>query len=136
MKLFDIYTQYDSITFLACNNIKDMLNKLNAIEVDATAIDYDPKFKNKSWYTCKDFIFDDVSYQSELVVHMNCEKTYPLIKHSGDVILIGDDEEHSGDCNPVYSTQQLIDQYQLKEVYEEHVLESRGKNQYMVWGRL
>lgn len=135
MKLFNIYTNYDSITFLACNNIKDMLNKLNAIEIEANAIDYDPKFENSQWYQCKDFVFDDVNYYSELVVHMNCEKTYPLINHCGDVILIGDDEEHSGDCNPVYSTQQLINQYQLKEVYQEHVVEGQ-KNHYIVWGRI
>lgn len=139
MKTLDIFTRYDSITFLACNDIKPLLSALHNMGIDISAIDYDPKFKDQDFYINKDFVFDDVVYNSQLVTHVNCEKTYPLINHSGDVLLRGDDKNHNGDCNPVYSTNQLIEQFNLKDVYQEHVVEGvdvTRKNQYIVWGRM
>lgn len=136
MNMFNIYTKYDSITFLACNDITDTLKSLNSIGIDTLAIDYDPKFKNNDLYTWKDFIFDDIQYSSELVVHMNCEKTYPEVQHCGDVLLRGDDLNYHGDCNPVESTQQLIKQFNLKEIYREYVFEGEYKNHYLVWGKI
>ena len=35
--------------FLAANDISEELNILNACEVEATAVDYDPKFKDTPW---------------------------------------------------------------------------------------
>jgi hypothetical protein len=139
MKTLDILTQYDSITFLACNDIRHTLSVLNNMGIDISAIDYDPKFKDQEFYINKDFIFDDIKYSSELVVHMNCEKTYPEIRHCGDVLLRGDNLNYHGDCNPIYSTNQLIEQFNLKDVYQEHVVEGEDitcKNLYLVWGRM
>lgn len=128
-------TNYDSVLFLACNDIRETLAMLNAIEIDAHAIDYDPKFEDADFYTCKDFVFDEVDMNAELVIHMNCEKTYPFDRE-GDVILIGDDENHNGDCKPILSCNQLIYMYNVKDVYEEHVIEYHGKHYYIVWGKM
>ena len=128
-------TNYDSVLFLACNDIRETLYTLNAIEIDARAIDYDPKFEDYDLYECKDFVFDEVNLDAELVVHMNCEKTFPFDR-TGDVILIGDDERHNGDCVPILSCNQLTYMYDVKEVYEEHVIEYHGKHYYIVWGRM
>ena len=133
-------TNYDSVLFLACNDITDTLEGLNSLGIEARAIDYDPKFEEKDFYTCKDFIFDEVDLTADLVIHMNCEKTY-MFERKGDVILIGDDKHHNGDCKPVLSCEQLVHQYGIEEVYEQGHWSERatflnGISHYWVYGRI
>lgn len=132
----DTLLNYDSIQFLACNDISGHLHELNLFDINVTAIDYDPKFINRSFYLNKDFVFDDVDLDAELVVHFNCEKTAPFINYSGDIILIGDNQEHNGDCRPVYSAQDLIDWYNVKEVYESKEIIDENYTHYLVYGRV
>tara|TARA_R100001509_G_scaffold158615_1_gene124018 strand:+ start:726 stop:1136 length:411 start_codon:yes stop_codon:yes gene_type:complete len=121
---------YDKVIFLAANDISEELSILNACEVEATAIDYDPKFKDTPNYINKDFVFDDVELDADLIVHMNCEKTYP-VKLKGDVILRGDNEAHNGDCSLITSCEQLIKMYNIEEVYSTRETDTH----YFVYGR-
>jgi hypothetical protein len=121
---------YDKVIFLAANDISEELHILNACEVEATAVDYDPKFKDAPNYINKDFVFDDVELDADLIVHMNCEKTYP-VKLKGDVILRGDNEAHNGDCSIITSCEQLIKMYNIEEVYSTRETDTH----YFVYGR-
>lgn len=121
---------YDKVIFLAANDIREELHILNACEVEATAVDYDPKFKDIPNYINKDFVFDDVELEADLIVHMNVEKTYP-VKLTGDVILRGDNEGHNGDCSIITSCEQLIKMYNIEEVYNTRETDTH----YFVYGR-
>lgn len=139
MKIKHIAMNYDKVLYLACNDIREDLEELNSFDIDAKAIDYDPKFKDVEYYINKDFVFDDVDLDADLTIHMNVEKTYPL-KLSGDVILRGDNEHHNGDCCPITSCEQLIEMYNLKEVYQQEITSQRktllnGISHFIVYGR-
>ena len=47
--------------------------------------------------------------------------------HKGIFILRGDDKEHNGDCNPIYSVYDLIEQNNLTEVYDTYEIKYRNK---------
>lgn len=126
----ELLLEYESLTFVACNDKAELIANLLLLDIDLNIIDYDPKFMDNPLYTVRDFIFDDVEFK-ECVVNFNCEKTYPLGKvYKGDMILIGDNDCHNGDCNPISSTQQLIEQNDIKTVYKEYV---DGKH-FIVYG--
>ena len=128
--IHDILVEYENILFVACNDKVEILKSLNGMGINARAYDYDPKFEGVEYYETKDFVFDEVEFE-ELVVNWNCEKTYPLGRlFQGDMILIGDNKKHNGDCNPVVSTQQLIDQNNIIKVYNSF----EYKNHYVVHG--
>ena len=54
------------------------------------------------------------------------------------LILKGDDKEHNGDCNPIKSIDQLIEQNNITNVYDSFVIKSRNKkyNQYVFFSDL
>jgi hypothetical protein len=115
-----LFLQYNKIIFLAPNEIYELLIMLNDFDIEAVAIDYDPKFLKAPFYINKDFVFDDVDLDAELIVHKNIEKTYPIEMPKGvDVILIGDNDNHNGDCTPVESTEDIIKLYNVSKVYEK-----------------
>jgi len=123
---------YENVTLVACNNKLDLIQQLKSFGIKVNAIDYDPKFYNlkESCYEIKDFIFDKV-YFGECVVNFNCEKTYPLgMVYTGDMILIGDNDQHNGDCNPISSCEQLIEQNKIIHVYESYIEEDH----FIVYG--
>lgn len=131
MDIKNIVFQYDKVIFLAPNDIQELLHQYNACEIDATAIDYDPKFNHKQHYYNKDFVFDEVDLRADLIVHMNVEKTYPVeLPEGGDVILRGDNEEHNGDCCPITSCDQMIEMYKLKTVWQK----SEQDGHFFVYG--
>lgn len=130
MNIKHIAMNYDKVLYLACNDIREDLEELNSFDIEAKAIDYDPKFKDVEYYINKDFVFDDVDLDADLIIHMNVEKTYP-VNLSGDVILRGDNEQHNGDCYPITSCDQLIELFQLKEVYEK----SEEDDHFIVYGK-
>lgn len=139
MNIKHIAMNYDKVLYLACNDIHEDLEELNSFDIDAKAIDYDPKFKDVEYYINKDFVFDDIDLDADLTIHMNVEKTYPL-KLSGDVILRGDNEHHNGDCCPITSCEQLIEMYNIKEVYQREITSQRktllnGISHFFVYGR-
>lgn len=132
--MIDYLMEYEDITLVACNEQYKLLRDLTQLGINITAIDYDEKFKGMNSYVCADFVFDDVTF-GECVVHYNCEKTYPLGKiYKGDMILIGDDQGHNGDPNPITSHEQLIEQNNITEVYETDTWTKRGVTHYLVWG--
>lgn len=98
-----IESGYESVTLVACNDRSELIYNLSGIGIQINVIDYDPKFDNP-----KDVIFDNVKF-SELVVDFNAEKHYPIGKvYKGDMIVIGDNDQHNGDCNPITSCDQII----------------------------
>jgi len=121
-----IFLKYDKIVFLACNDISETLIMLNDFDIEAIAIDYDPKFKNIPYYINKDFVFDrdpeilNAVIGANLIVHKNIEKTYPVkMPKSVDVILIGDNDNHNGDCTQIESIEDIIKLYNVSKVYEK-----------------
>ena len=132
-----ILIKYDKIRFLACGDIQGTLIKLKGMDIDAAAIDYDPKYKNIPNYINKDFVFDDVDLDVDLIVHTNIEKTYPVKFKSGtDVILIGDNDAHNGDCVPIFSADQIIKLYNVKEVYEKGPDSGDDLTHFFVYGKI
>lgn len=106
----------EKITLVGPNDRQYLLTSLFGLGYDVTAVDYDPKFKNRDLYECKDAVYDGIDFGDTVVV-FNAEKHYPIGKiFSGTMIVVGDNEEHNGDCNPVYSPQQLVEQNNFQEV--------------------
>ena len=104
------------------------------IEVDN--INFDINFRDMPNVICKDFVFDNVELK-ECVLHYNCEKTYPVGRlHEGVFILRGDDKEHNGDCNPIHSVEQLVDENNLTEVFDYYSIRNNRKRytHYYVYG--
>lgn len=102
---------YDSISLVACNEREDLIYKLEGIGLEVDVIDYDPKFSFP-----RDAIFDDIKFK-ELVVDFNAEKHYPIGKvYKGDMIVIGDNDNHNGDCNPIDNIDILIEQNDIKTI--------------------
>jgi len=132
--MYNVISDYDDVILCACADKRTLINGLKSMGINVRAIDYDPKFKDNPSYECKDFIFDDVDLSADLVVHFNCEKTYPILCE-GDVLLIGDDKRHSADCNPITSCQQLIDQNKIIEVYDTKEITQNRITHYFVHGR-
>ena len=119
----ELFLEYEHLIFVACNDKSKLIDNLISMSVDVIAYDYDPKFIGAPNYLVKDFIFDDVDFNCECVVNWNCEKTYPLGKiYTGDMILIGDNKQHNGDCNPIESCEQLITQNEIKHVYSTAII--------------
>lgn len=84
---------------------------LEGIGIDVDVVDYDPKFPNP-----RDVIYDNVKF-NELVVDFNAEKHYPIGNvYKGDMIVIGDNDQHNGDCNPIDNVDVLIEQNNITNV--------------------
>ena len=135
MKILNNMLLYESVTLLAPNEKPHWTDALEEYEIDYKCIDYDPKFKDVKNYICKDFIFDDVDISADLVIHFNVEKTFP-IQYSGDAILIGDGEHHTGDCFPITSVDDIIKTYKIKEVYDTEIVDRWRSMYYCVYGRM
>ena len=99
-------------------------------------INFDINFRDMPNVICKDFVFDEVDLR-ECVLNYNCEKTYPIGRlHTGALILRGDDKEHNGDCNPIYSIEQLVEENNLTEVFDYYSIRNNRKKytHYYVYG--
>ena len=51
-----------------------------------------------------------------------------------EFILIGDDEGHNGDCNPITSCEQLVKQNNIVEVYDTRIIKRWQGQYYIVHG--
>ena len=134
-KLFDWIVEHDQISILCCPSFK-VVNTVKKLGIEVDNINYDINFKDMPNVICNDFVFDEVRLK-ECVMHYNCEKTYPVGRmHSGTFILRGDNKEHNGDCNPIYSVYDLVEQNNLTEVYDSYETSSRNKKytQFYVYG--
>ena len=99
-----------------------------------TMYDYDPQRAGED-ITTADVVFD-LELKEDLIVNYACEKMWPLGKmYKGkEFILVGDDEHHNGDCNPITSNKQLVKQNELKDVWEFNELNRWKGKFYMVAG--
>lgn len=117
-KIIDYLPNDDRVTFVGSNERMYLIASLFGLGVDVNSIDYDPKFEDRDLYDCKDAIFDDVDF-AKLVVVFNAEKHYPLGKiYKGKMIVIGDNDKHNGDCNPISSCAELVRQNNFQSVDE------------------
>ena len=106
----------DNVTLVGPNDRNYLIASLHGLGYNVKAVDYDPKFETKDLYECKDAVYDNVDL-GDFVVVCNAEKHYPIGKiHSAKMIVIGDNDEHNGDCNPVVSTSQLVEQNNFQNV--------------------
>tara|TARA_S200000501_G_scaffold333543_1_gene337025 strand:+ start:102 stop:518 length:417 start_codon:yes stop_codon:yes gene_type:complete len=134
-KLLHWIINHDEVSILCCPSFL-FVNKIKKFGIKIDNINFDVNFKEMPNVICKDFVFDDVKL-NECVVNYNCEKTFPVGKmHKGILILRGDDKEHNGDCNPITSVNQLIEQNKIETVYDSFIMKSKNKkyNQYCVYG--
>ena len=83
-------------------------------------VDYDIRFEDDENVVNVDIIFDNYT-PGDIIVNYACHKMWPIGKiwKGKELILVGNNEHHNGDCNPVTSCQQLIDQNELTEVFHQ-----------------
>lgn len=94
---------YDSVTLVGPNERDWLIRQLEGLDIEVDIIDSDPKFDNP-----RDAVFDEVTF-NDLIVVCNAEKHYPIGKITkGNFIIVGDNDQHNGDCNPIDSFGKLI----------------------------
>lgn len=134
-KLFDWVVNHESISMLCCPNF-NLVHMIRKLGIEIDNINYDLNFTGMPNLINKDIIFDNVKLK-ECVVHYNCEKTYPVGKiHKGIFILRGDDKGDNGDCKPIKSIEQIIEENEISTIYETYVTKNKNKhyNHYYVYG--
>ena len=97
--------------------------------------DYDPQRAGNDMVTV-DVVFD-IELKEDLIINFACEKMWPLgnIYKGREFILIGDNEHHNGDCNPINSNKDLIKQNELTEVWSFNQIKRWGNTKhFMVYG--
>jgi hypothetical protein len=92
--------------------------------------DYDPARGSDKNIINKDVVFD-VELKEDLIINYACEKMWPLgkIYKGREFILIGDNEKHNGDCNPITGNKMLIEQNEITEVWSFNEF-TRWKGKY------
>ena len=119
------------LLYLAIKNIGPYQMKKRFV---VTMYDYDPQRASED-ITTADVVFD-LELKEDLIINYACEKMWPLGKmYKGkEFILVGDNEHHNGDCNPITSNKQLVEQNELKDVWEFNELNRWKGKFYMVAG--
>lgn len=136
-----ILSEHDDVSMIATGDLPDYYESLTkSFAINYHCYDYDPKFKNNPRYTVCDVIFDSPQLNG-LLVNFNAQKMYPIGKiYNGEMIVIGSDFKHNGDCNVITSCEQLVEQNNLHTVYKMAICNHYGydifnHNIFMVWGR-
>ena len=81
-----------------------------------------------------DIIFDNVKFRNGVIVNKFCENTFPIGKiYKGNFILIGSDNPHLSNVNKINSTKMLMDQNEIKTIYQEYSFFNKH-NFYLVAG--
>lgn len=120
----------DDLSFVYCTK-KNLYVRLQKLGYNVKIYDHNP-------YTTDnpiDVFFDHVVIPGT-IVHPRCEYTYPIGKiYKGTFLLVGNDgtkDEWSKlyNCNPIYSIDQLIEQNEIKEVYQT----KKWYHHYLVYG--
>tara|TARA_B100000809_G_scaffold86915_1_gene85371 strand:+ start:381 stop:836 length:456 start_codon:yes stop_codon:yes gene_type:complete len=139
--IITIYSEAKSIAIVGPADKKLLYLELKNIgpynmkkRFNVTMYDYDPQ-RAAEEITTADVVFD-IKLEEDLIINYACEKMWPLGKmYKGkEFILVGDDEHHNGDCNPITSNKQLIKQNGLKDVWEFNELNRWKGKFYMVAG--
>ena len=119
-----IYTQVttfsdaESIAIVGPADKRNLWNEFNSIKrLKVNMYDYDPQRAEDNIITA-DVVFD-IELKEDLIINYACEKMWPLgkIYKGREFILIGDNEKHNGDCNPIISNKMLIEQNEITEVW-------------------
>ena len=94
--------------------------------------DYDPARGKDENIINKDVVFD-IELKEDLIINYACEKMWPLgkIYKDREFILVGDNERHNGDCNPITSNRMLIEQNGIEEIWSFNEF-TRWKGKYFV----
>ena len=136
-----IYTQVTTFTDASTVAIVGPADKRNLYEalqalpyLECTMYDFDPQRADENIVTA-DVIFD-LELKEDLIINYACEKMWPLgqMYKGKEFILIGDNEHHNGDCNPITSNKQLIKQNELKDVWEFNEMNRWKGKFFMVAG--
>jgi hypothetical protein len=126
-KIHSLITQFfdeDNINIVACWYMNYHVDKIEKLGYNISYYDSDPYVCEDSDLIssnihCADVIFDNVQFKGP-IVHKFCEDTYPIGKvHKGKFILAGSNKKRLHICNPIESTQQLIEQNEIKTVFYE-----------------
>lgn len=113
-----VESEHDNVSFVGPNERAWLINRTRGLGIEVDVIDSDPKFDNP-----RDAVFDDIEYK-ELVVVFNAEKHYPIGKLvKRDFIIVGDNEQHNGDCNPIDSFDKIIEQNSIINVIDTQQIE-------------
>ena len=129
-----IYTQVTTFTDASTVAIVGPADKRNLYEalqalpyLECTMYDFDPQRADENIVTA-DVIFD-LELKEDLIINYACEKMWPLGKmYKGkEFILVGDNEHHNGDCNPIHSIDKLIEDNELTEVFDSFEIQSKNK---------
>ena len=115
-----IYTQVttfsdaESIAIVGPAGKRNLYNEFKQIKSfkEVNMYDYDPARAKDNDIINKDVVFD-VELHEDLIINYACEKMYK----DREFILIGDNEKHNGDCNPIISNKMLIKQNEITEVW-------------------
>jgi hypothetical protein len=137
-----IYTQVttfsdaESIAIVGPARKRELWKEFSSIKrLTVNLYDYDPQRASEDIITA-DVVFD-IELKEDLIINYACEKMWPLgkIYKGREFILIGDNEKHNGDCNPIISNKMLIEQNELTEVWSFNEINRWGDTKYfMVYG--
>ena len=137
-----IYTQVttfsdaESIAIVGPAQKRSLWHEFNSIErLEVNMYDYDPQRAEDNIITA-DVVFD-IELKEDLIINFACEKMWPLgqMYKGREFILIGDNEHHNGDCNPINSNKDLIKQNELTEVWSFNQIKRwGGTKHFMVYG--
>ena len=120
---------FESVTFVGANERSLLTRTLKGLGIEVDSVDSDPKFDNP-----RDAVFDDIDF-NEVVVVFNAEKHFPIGQiHKGNFIIIGDNEHHNGDCNPITCTSQLVEQNKIKKHWFNYEIEKTNGDRWFIVG--
>jgi len=127
-------TDCESISMVGVSDKRELYVHLKHI-FDVDMIDYDIRFNEDEEVICKDVVFDEVEFK-DLIINYACEKMWPIgkIYKGKEFILVGDNDYHNGDCNPITSCEQLAEQNELTEVYAQSEFKRWRGKYYVVYG--
>lgn len=109
---------HETVSFVGANERTWLSGRLDGLAINVDFVDSDPKFANP-----RDAVFDDVDFP-ELVVVFNAEKHYPIGRLvEAEFIIVGDNDQHNGDCNPIDSFDKIIEQNSITNVINKQQLD-------------
>lgn len=128
-------SNWEYVDYVAPAILPEIFYKMKTLGIDYKCYDIDPMFKNDPNYQVCDVIFDPIKLRSN-IINFNAHKMYPIGKvYKGEFIITGTSSNDNGDCNPVYSVDQLIEQNGLHTIYDTEYMKFNNISVSIVWGR-
>lgn len=129
------FSEAESIAIVGPADKRNLYDEFNAVDrLTVNMYDYDPQRACDEIITA-DVVFD-IELKEELIINYACEKMWPLgkIYKDREFILVGDNEHHNGDCNPITGNKQLAEQNELKEIWTFNEFNRWKGKYYVVYG--